>query len=67
MNRTETNVHLLPRMAQKIEKDWHCHCYLCVTPVYTYLHNTVSFPFQGWSGTGDQFFPLHFNPLGGGK
>lgn len=28
MNWTEANVHLLPRMAQEIEKDLYCHCYM---------------------------------------
>jgi hypothetical protein len=63
MNWTEANVHLLPRMTQEIEKNLYPHCYL---RVYACIR-VVSFQFQGWSGTGDQFSPLHFNPLQASK
>jgi hypothetical protein len=64
MNWTEANVHLLPRMTQEIEKDLCSSILLARLYLYKY---TVSFPFQGWSGTGDQFYPLYFNPLRAGK
>jgi hypothetical protein len=64
MNWAEANVHLLSHMAQEIEKDLYSHCYL---RVYASINTQSHFPSRRWSGTGDQFFPLHFNPQRAGK